>query len=45
MIAAQPDTRAPAALDSKAARSASERARVFFERPVKQRGQETFASR
>jgi uncharacterized protein (TIGR02646 family) len=43
MIAAQPDTRAPAALDSKAARSASERARVFFERPVKQRGQETFA--
>ena len=43
MIAAQPDTRAPAALGSKAAGAAYEHARAFFERPGKQRGQETFS--
>jgi uncharacterized protein (TIGR02646 family) len=43
MIAARPDTRAPAALGSKAAAAAYEHARAFFERPAKERGQETFS--
>jgi len=43
VIAARPDTRAPAALGSKAARAASEQARAYFERPAKERAQETFA--
>jgi uncharacterized protein (TIGR02646 family) len=43
VIAAKPDTRAPAALDSKAARAAHERARAFFERPARERSQETFS--
>ena len=43
MIAAQPDTRAPAALESKAAHAAYERARAFFERPARERAQETFS--
>ena len=43
MIAARPETRAPAALGSKAARAAYEQARAYFERPAKERGQETFA--
>ena len=43
MIAAKPETRAPAALGSKAARGAYERARAYFERPPRTRGQETFS--
>lgn len=43
MIAARADTQAPAALDSPAARAAHEQARSFFERPARERAQETFA--
>jgi uncharacterized protein (TIGR02646 family) len=43
VIAAKPETRAPAALGSKAARGAYERARAYFERPPRTRGQETFS--
>ena len=43
MIAAHADTRAPRALESAPAREAHERARQFFERPAKERAQETFA--
>ena len=43
MIAAQPETRAPAALESKSALAAHEHARAFFERPAKERAQETFS--
>ena len=43
MIAAQPETRAPSALGSKEARAAYEQARAYFERPAKERAQETFS--
>ena len=43
MIGARADTEAPAALDSPEARAAQERARAFFERPAKERAQETFS--
>ena len=42
MIVAHADTQAPRALDSADARAAHERARAFFERPAKERSQESF---
>ncbi len=42
VIVAHADTQAPRALDSADARAAHERARAFFERPAKERSQESF---
>jgi hypothetical protein len=43
VISARADTQAPAALDSPEARAAYERASAFFERPAKERAQESFS--